>query len=97
MWKTVQDILGKVKQKPPRVILHENKLTTSLLKICNVANNFFISQIMKIREKFTQYNDITPIQILEFLLPSNVNSLKISLVAEETVKKLLKKAKGTNC
>ena len=42
MWRTVKDITNNKKQKLPRLIMINNKLTTSLKKIYNHANKFLL-------------------------------------------------------
>ena len=41
MWKTIKDLTDNNRQKPPRHILINNKMTTSLNKIINCSNQFF--------------------------------------------------------
>ena len=52
MWKTIKDITNNNRRKPPRHILINNKMTTSLDKICNFSNQFFIDKIKKLRDIF---------------------------------------------
>ena len=52
MWGTFKNLTNTNKQVPPRVILHNGNLVTSVKKIVNIANEFFIEKICKIRESF---------------------------------------------
>ena len=71
MWKTFKELSNTSTQVPPRLILHDGKLVTSIKKIVNIANNFFIEKIQKIRNSFPTTNGVTPLEILEFLVPKN--------------------------
>ena len=44
MWKTVKNLTNNNKQVPPRVISFDGQLIASLKKICNIANDFYISK-----------------------------------------------------
>ena len=65
MWRTVKDMTGNSKQTPPRTISFDGDLITSVKKICNLANEHYISKISIIRSKFSKHPPVTPIQILE--------------------------------
>ena len=57
MWETFKKLTNSSKQVPPRVISHNGKMVTSIKKIVNIANEFFIEKIKKIGTLFL------PIQI----------------------------------
>ena len=69
MWRTVKDLTGNCKQTPPRTISFDGELITSIKKICNLANEHYISKISKIRSNFSTNLSVTPIRILEKKLP----------------------------
>ena len=50
MWRTVKDLTGNCKQTPPHTISFDGELITSVKKICNLANEHYISlkNILKI-------------------------------------------------
>ena len=48
MWGTFKNLTNTNKQVPPRVILHNGNLITSIKKIVNIANNFFWKKIAKL-------------------------------------------------
>ena len=52
MWKNVKNLTNCNKQVPPRAITHSGVFVNSLRKISNIANEFYISKITKMREKF---------------------------------------------
>ena len=96
MWRTVADLTNKSKQKPPRLILCDNTMTTSLKKISNYANNHFINKIAKLRESFTNNFKVTHIDILNQLVPKNSNKFRIKKVTHNDIKNIIKRAKSTN-
>ena len=67
MWGTFKNLTNTNKQVPPRVILHNGNLVTSLKKIVNIANEFFIEKISKIRESFPVNSSISALEILQNL------------------------------
>ena len=69
MWRTVKDMKLSNKQVPPRMLFINDKVTTSLRKICNYANDLYINKVNKLRDKFVENISITPIQILKFFIP----------------------------
>merc|ERR1712240_255243 len=93
MWKTVQDLVGKQKQVPPRNLVINGKSTTSLKKICNYLNNFFIEKVNKIRENFSKVNRTSAINILITRALKNIkrakdtNSLGNDIISMKTLKK----------
>ena len=67
LWTTVKELTNTSTKTPPRHIIHENSIITSIRKIANIANQHFINKIKTIRSKFTPSNT-THIQILEQLI-----------------------------
>ena len=45
MWGTFKNLTNSNKQVPPRVILHDGNLVTSVKKIVNIANQFFVDKV----------------------------------------------------
>ena len=60
------------KTRPPDRLNINGRVTNNPYEIANIANNYFISKVEKIRRGFTEEN-ITPIEILEKLIPKKVN------------------------
>ena len=79
MWQCVKDITGTQKQTPPRLISFKNRVITKIKNISEIANSHFLSKINSIRSKFTINNNISPLQVLNFLIPPNKNRLKLPL------------------
>ena len=75
MWTTSKDLTDNNRPKPPRDILIDNKITTSLNKISNYSKKVFIDKIKKLRDKFKVNYAANPIEILNFLLTRNKNTL----------------------
>ena len=44
MWGTVKELTNSSKQVPPRSLSVDGHMVTSLKKICNVANNFYVKK-----------------------------------------------------
>ena len=51
MWLIAKDITLSNKQVPPRILLINGRVTTSLKKICNYANEFYINNVNNLRKK----------------------------------------------
>ena len=87
MWNTVKQITGNNKNKPPRMIVHKNEKVTSLKRIANIANNFYITKIQNLSKKFRIF-DFSPIEILKKLITSNRNKWELKPITLEETKKL---------
>merc|ERR1712240_451284 len=77
----------------PRLILHDGNLVTSIRKIVNIANNFFIDKIRKIRESFPINNNVTPLEILQNLVPKINNQFCIKMAKIGDIERIIKKMK----
>ena len=95
LWTTVKELTNTSTKTPPRHIIHENSVITSLRKIANVANQHFINKIKKIRSKFTSSN-LTHIQILEQLINKPKSKFKIPYITVKQTKKLIRNMKSSN-
>ena len=84
------------KQVPPRVILHTGNLVTSVKKIVNIANEFFIEKIRKIRESFPVNINISALEILQKLVPKCKNEFEIKMATIEDIDRIIKKLKPKN-
>merc|ERR1712240_813259 len=80
----------------PRLILHDGNLVTSVRKIVNIANNFFIDKIRKIRESFPINNNVSPIEILQNLVPKSNNQFCIKMATIGDIERIIKKMKPKN-
>ena len=61
MWSNVKQLTNRLKQIPPQMISHDNKVVTSISKITNIANNHYKNKVNNIRNKFTHNDSINPI------------------------------------
>ena len=95
MWGNLKKITNKLKQNPLRIIKFKNKWITSINDITNITHNHHKDKTYKIREKFTDNRYITPIQILEYLIPKSETTFKLPLPTEKHIAKIIKKAKST--
>merc|ERR1711873_21173 len=81
MWKTFKELSNTSTQVPPRLILHDGKLVTSIKKI------------QKIRNSFPTTNGVTPLEILEFLIPKTNKKFCIQMAKIGDIERILKKMK----
>ena len=49
MWRCVRELTNSNKQQPPRLLKINGVFTTSLRKITNECNNYFVNKIAKLR------------------------------------------------
>ena len=96
MWGTFKNLTNTNKQVPPRVILHNGNLVTSVKKIVNIANEFFIDKISKIRESFPVNTSISALKILQNLVPKCKNQFVIKMATLEDIERIVKKLKPKN-
>ena len=91
MWDTFKKLTNSSKQVPPRVISHKGNMVTSLNKIVNIANTFFIEKIKKIRESFPENYSMNSIEILEHLIPKRENRFEIKMATIGDITRIIKK------
>ena len=94
MWETLKKLTNSSKQVPPRVISHNGNMVTSIKKIVNIANEFFIEKIQKIRDSFPVNLSITPLEILENLVPKCNNRFEIKMATIDDISRIIKKIKA---
>ena len=93
MWRTFKDLSNTNNQTPPRIIVHDGNLVTSVRKIVNIANDFFIDKIRKIRESFPVNNNVSPLEILQNLVPKNNNQFCIKMATTGDIEGIINKIK----
>ena len=71
-------------------------MVTKLKDIVQIANNHFISKINKIRSKFHNNSKISPLQVLNFLIPPNKNQFHLPLPTIKEINKIIKGLKSSN-
>ena len=71
-------------------------MVTSVKKNFNIANEFFIDKIRKIRESFAVNVNISSIQILQKLVPKCKNNFEIKMVTVDDIARIIKKLKPKN-
>ena len=96
MWGTLKNLTNTNKQVPPRVILHNGNLVTSIKKIVNIANQFFVEKISKIRASFPINLNISALEILQNLVPKCQNQFKIKMATIGDIERIIKKLKPKN-
>ena len=92
MWNNVMQLTNKLKQVPPRMISHNNKVVTSISKITNIANNHYKNKVEKIRKSFTTNHNIDPIQLLHNLIPKPNTTFELPLPTHNDIAEIIKKA-----
>ena len=75
-WKFLKNFNKCKKSRPPDRLNYNGKIITNPYEISNIANNYFISKVEKIRRNFKRDN-ISPIEILENLIPKSNTTFHI--------------------
>merc|ERR1712240_403560 len=94
-WKMIKDYNGNNRTHPPSCIIHNGHSITSPKEISNIALNFFVEKVTKIRESFSK-NPVGPIQLLSSLIPRNNNKFILPETNIKEMIKLISKLKSTN-
>merc|ERR1712240_744109 len=94
-WKTLNDINNKNTFTSPRSIIHKETIITNLKEICNLANNYYINSIRKLRENIPKIT-VTPINIIKKIYPRSKVTLKIPIPTTKAITDIIKKAKSKN-
>ena len=81
------------KQQIPNNITFNNIQVTSPLQIANIANEYFITKIKNIRNSFKQ-SYITPMYILEKLIPKCKNDINIPFITINQTNDIIKNLKN---
>merc|ERR1711955_165120 len=77
-WKTLNEINNKSTFTSPRSIIHKDSIITNIQEICNIANDYYINSIKKLRDNLPQTN-VTPIDILKRIYPRSQATLEIPI------------------
>lgn len=94
-WRTLQDINNTKGITTPRNIIHNNKIHNNTQHICEIANNYYIDTIKKLREQIPQI-PVSPIDILKNIYPRVNNSFTIPLPQISDIRKIILKSKSKN-
>merc|ERR1712240_202393 len=94
-WKTLNEINNKSTFTSPRNIIHNDSIITNIQEICNIANDYYINSIKKLRDKIPQTN-VTPIDILKKIYKRSQTTLEIPIPTIQQITQIIKKAKSTN-
>ena len=79
----------------PRNIIKNNKIYNNPKHICNIANNFYINTIKKIREEIPDI-PVKPIEVLKQIYPRNTNTFSIPIPTVEDIRNIIIKAPNSN-
>merc|ERR1712240_269665 len=94
-WKTLNKINNKSTFTSPRSIIHKDSIITNIQEICNIANDYYISSIKKLRDNIPQTN-VTPIEILKKIYKQSQATLEIPIPTIQQITEIIKKAKSKN-
>merc|ERR1711873_126053 len=93
--KTLNEINNKSTLTSPRNIIHKDSIITNIQEICNIANNYYINSIKKLRDNIPQTN-VTPIDIIKKIYPRSQATLEIPIPTVQKITEIIKKAKSKN-
>merc|ERR1712240_850711 len=94
-WKTLNEINNKSTFTSPRSIIHKDLIITNIQEVCNIANDYYISSIKKLRDNIPQTN-VTPIDILKKIYKRSQATLEIPIPTVQKITEIIKKAKSKN-
>merc|ERR1712240_586638 len=77
-WKTLKEINNTKSFRSPRSITNKDEITSNIKEICNIANNFYINSIRKLRENIPKIMT-TPVEILKKIYPGVETKLEIPI------------------
>merc|ERR1712240_891276 len=94
-WKTLNEINNKSTFTSPRSIIYKDSIITNIQEICNIANNYYISSIKKLRDNIP-LTSVTPIDIIKRIYPRSQATLEIPIPTIQQITQIIKKAKSKN-
>ena len=94
-WQLIKELNGNCKKNSPDSILHNGTEHTSPKQIAQLANEFFINKILKIRETFTPHK-VTPLEILSLTFPRNTEKFNLPLITPSETLTLIRGLKSSN-
>ena len=95
LWTTVKELTNTATKAPPRSIIHNNTIVTSLKNIANIACTHFINKLVTIRSKFTPHQ-VTHTQILEHLIKKPKSKFILPHITIKQTKRLIRNMKSSN-
>merc|ERR1712240_978051 len=90
-WKTLKDLNNKNPITTPRNIMEGNKIYNNPKDICNIANNYYIDTIKKLREQIPNI-PVKPVEVLKQIYPRNTNTFTIPIPTVEDIRNIIIKA-----
>merc|ERR1712101_100023 len=95
LWTTVKELTNTATKAPPRSIIYNNTVVTSLRKIANIACTHFINKVVTIRSKFSKHQ-VTHTQILEQLITKPTSKFTLPHITIKQTKRLIRNMKSSN-
>merc|ERR1712240_219430 len=90
-WKALKDLNNKNQITALRNIIKDDKIYNNPKDICNIANNYYIDTIKKLREQIPNI-PVKPVDVLKQIYPRNANTFKIPLPSVEDIRNIIIKA-----
>ena len=87
-WKTLKDLNNTNAITTPRNIIKNNKIYNNPKDICNIANNYYINTIKKLREQIPKI-PVKPVEVLKQIYPRNTNTLTIPIPTVEDIRNII--------
>merc|ERR1712240_767534 len=94
-WKTLKEINNSKTFTSPRSIINKDKIITNIKDICNIANNYYINSIKKLRDNIQKITT-TPVEILKKIYPRVEATLEIPIPTVKDISNIIKKSKSKN-
>ena len=97
-WKCAYDMLGKVDNKSPTKINHENQIITNPKALASAFNKIFREKVDKLREKTTTEPKVDPVERLNSWLgqrPDPIPEFQLTPIDLTKLRKLMKKMKSS--
>ena len=90
-WKALKDLNNKNQITAPRNIIKDDKIYNNPNDICNIANNYYIDTIKKLREQIPNI-PVKPVDVLKQIYPRNTNTFTIPIPTVEDIWNIIIKA-----
>ena len=87
-WKALKDLNNANAITTPRNIIKNNKIYNNPKDICNIANNYYINTIKKLREQIPNI-PVKPVDVLKQIYPRNTNTFTIPIPTVEDIRNII--------
>ena len=87
-WKTLKELNNTNSITTPRNIIKNNKIYNNPKDICNIANNYYINTIKKLREQIPNI-PVKPVEVLKQIYPRNTNTFTIPIPTVDDIQNII--------